>query len=333
MPAPLVLPAPSPPAPSTTQGSTFKHVTVCTTIKQDVEFIKVVYQKAEAQVVASNSPEAIVSTGAGLFLCETSDDTPPIAKPVLHELVKSFCPLIFVGARTIEWRPSWWSNVEPLTRSWNVRAIPFFVGSGDRLWARKHKRKKGDVVHTHHTLWIVMLCRQPFATGTVPALMATNLPSRSTWLKALMLLLGPGKLRPIDESRESLARLGLAYMPHPNRTPEEIYNTLTAIIVDCSRWCPRLINTTLIPIKTMATRLATSTEDRDPTPHRNHETEMRMWLTARPVTTETLRSMDAEYLEALKLPRCRGISRSRKPRSSRPSGRRRRPSWSPKLPH
>ena len=38
-------------------------VTVCTTMKQDVEFIKVVYHLAEALVVTSNSPEAVVSTG------------------------------------------------------------------------------------------------------------------------------------------------------------------------------------------------------------------------------------------------------------------------------
>ena len=54
-------------------------VTVCSDIKQYVDFIKVVYQEAKAQVVTSYSPEAVVSTGAGIFLCETSDDTPPIA--------------------------------------------------------------------------------------------------------------------------------------------------------------------------------------------------------------------------------------------------------------
>ena len=83
-----------------------EQVTICTTIKQDVEFIKVVYQEAEAQVVTSNRPEAVVSTEAGLFLCETSDNTPPVAKFVLHELVQSSCPLIFVQRRTIEWRPA-----------------------------------------------------------------------------------------------------------------------------------------------------------------------------------------------------------------------------------
>ena len=83
-----------------------EQVTVCTTIKQDVEFNKVVYQEAEAQVITSNSPDALLSTGEGLYLCEASDDTPPIAKAVLHELVKSSCQLIFVGTRTIEWRTS-----------------------------------------------------------------------------------------------------------------------------------------------------------------------------------------------------------------------------------
>ena len=67
-----------------------------------------------------------------------------------------------------------------------------------------------------------MLCPQPFAKGTVPAFMETDLPFRSSRLNALMLPLGPGNLTSIDESRESLARLGLAYMPHHNRTPEEI---------------------------------------------------------------------------------------------------------------
>ena len=94
-----------------------EQVTVCTAMKQDVEFIKVVYPDAEAQVVTSNSSEAVVSTVAGLLLRETSNDTPCIAKSLLHELVKSSCPLIFVGARTTEWRPSWWTNEEPLTRS------------------------------------------------------------------------------------------------------------------------------------------------------------------------------------------------------------------------
>ena len=211
--------------------------------------------------------------------------------------MKSSCLLIFVGARTIQWRPSWCSNVELLTRSWNVRAIPFFVGSGVCLWAGRDKREKGDVVHTHHTLYTLMLCRQPFATGTVPAFMATDLRFISSWLRALMLLLGPGNLRPIDNSGESLARLGLPYMPHPDRTPEKMVNTLTAIIADCPRWSPKLINKSRFPINTMATRLATSMEDRDPTPHRNLKNEMRLWPTARPVTTETLRSMDAEYLE------------------------------------
>ena len=132
----------------------------------------------------------------------------------------------------------------------------------------------------------------------IPAFMATDLPFRSSWLKALMLLLGPGNLRPSDESRKSVARFGLAYMPHPNSP-----NTLTAIIADCPLWSPKLINTTRLPIRTMATLLATSTEDRDPTPHRNLETEMRMCLTARPVTAGTLRSMDTEYREGLKVQR------------------------------
>ena len=48
-----------------------KQVTVCRTIKQDVEFIKVVYQEAEAQVVTSNSlrPSSAAgqaSSGVGL---------------------------------------------------------------------------------------------------------------------------------------------------------------------------------------------------------------------------------------------------------------------------
>ena len=60
---------------------------------------------------------------------------------------------------------------------------------------------------------------------------------------------GPGNLRPIDGSRESLARLGLEYLLHPNRTPAEIYNTLTGIIADCSRWSRKLINTTCLPSK------------------------------------------------------------------------------------
>ena len=81
-----------------------------------------------------------------------------------------------------------------------------------------------------------MLCPQPFATATVPAFIATDLPFRTFLLKALMLLLGPGSRRPIDESKESLARPGPAYMPHANRTPEDIYNTLTAIIADCPCW-------------------------------------------------------------------------------------------------
>ena len=68
-------------------------VTVCTTMKQDVEFIKVVYHLAEAVVVTFQSPKAVVSTGAGLILCATSDDAPPIAKSVVHELVKSSCRL------------------------------------------------------------------------------------------------------------------------------------------------------------------------------------------------------------------------------------------------
>ena len=51
----------------------------------------------------------------------------------------------------------------------------------------------------------------------------------------------------------------------------------------------------------MATRLTTSMEDRDPKPHCNLGTEMRMQFTAIPVTAETLRSMDAEYLEGLKV--------------------------------
>ena len=72
--------------------------TICRTIRQDVEFIKVVYQEAEAQVVTSKSPEAIVSTGAGLFLCETSDNTPPSAKRVLHEFVTSSWQLIFADS-------------------------------------------------------------------------------------------------------------------------------------------------------------------------------------------------------------------------------------------
>ena len=107
-----------------------------------------------------------------------------------------------------------WSNVEPLTRSWNVPAILLLVGSVDAVFGGKDKRKT-DVVHTHHTLWTVMLCPQPFATRTVSAFMATVLLFRSSWLKALLLLLGLGNLRPINENRESVARLSLAYMPHP----------------------------------------------------------------------------------------------------------------------
>ena len=157
-----------------------------------------------------------------------------------------------------------------------------------------------------------MLCPQPFATGTIPAFMATDLLFRSSWLKALMLLLIPGNHRPIDESRESLARLSLAYMRQPNRTPEEIYNTLTAIIADCPRWSPKLINTTHIPLKTIATRLASSMEHRNPTPHRNLESEMRLWLTARPVTAETLRSLDADYPEGLKVQRHQQMQKGKK---------------------
>ena len=60
---------------------------------------------------------------------------------------------------------------------------------------------------------------------------------------------------------------------------------------------------TRISIKTMATHLASSMENRNPTPHRNLESKMRTWQTARSVTTEVLRSMDAEYLEGLKVRR------------------------------
>ena len=138
------------------------------------------------------------------------------------------------------------------------RSIPFFVGSSDRLWSGKDKHKKGHVVNTHHTPWIMMLCPQPFATGTVPAFMAPHLRFRSCWLKVVMLLLGPGSLRPISETMERLARLNVANIPHLNRTSEDIYHALTAITADCPRWSPKLINTTRIPINTMATRSASS---------------------------------------------------------------------------
>ena len=69
--------------------------------------IKVVYQDAEAQVVTTTCPEAVVSTGAGLFLCETSEDTTPIAKLVLHGLVEGSRQLIFVRPRTIRWQRAW----------------------------------------------------------------------------------------------------------------------------------------------------------------------------------------------------------------------------------
>ena len=62
----------------------------------------------------------------------------------------------------------------------------------------------------------------------------------------------------------------------------------------------------------METRLTTIMEDRDPTPHRNLETEMQMWLTARPVTTKTLQSMDAEYLKGLKVERHQQKQKSEK---------------------
>ena len=106
-------------------------VIVCRTMKQAVEFMKVLYHEAEALVVTSNNPEALVRTGAGLFLCERFDDTPPIAKPVLHGLVKRSCRLILVGPRTIEWRRPLLFNMGPLTRGRNVGGILFFVGSGD----------------------------------------------------------------------------------------------------------------------------------------------------------------------------------------------------------
>ena len=168
-----------------------------------------------------------------------------------------------------------------------------------------------------------MLCPRPFATGSAPAFMATDLPFASSWMKALVLPLGPGNLSPVDECTESLGGLSLAYRRHPNRTPEEIYSTLTAILADCPRCSPKLINMTSIPIKTMVIRSAPSMEDRHHTPHRNLETKMRMWLTARPVTQ---RRCGAWMLSTWRGPRCRGINRSRKPRSWRESERRRRPS-------
>ena len=53
-------------------------------------------------------------------------------------------------------------------------------------------------------------------------------------------------------------------------------------------------------------------EDRDPTPHRDLETKIRMCFTARRVTREMLRSMDAEYLEGLKVHRYQQKQKSKK---------------------
>ena len=76
---------------------------------------------------------------------------------------------------------------------------------------------------------------------------------------------------------------------------------MTAITADCPRWSPKFINTTCIPIKTMATCWPPVWRTAIPHHTGTSSEKMRIWLTARPVTTGALRSMHAESLEGLKV--------------------------------
>ena len=66
-----------------------------------------VYKDAEPQVVTCNSLEAVVSTGAGLFLCETSDNTPPIAKSLLPRVDEELLPADFGWSKDHRVATSW----------------------------------------------------------------------------------------------------------------------------------------------------------------------------------------------------------------------------------
>ena len=160
-----------------------------------------------------------------------------------------------------------------------MRSPPLYVGTGDRVLANEDKKKKGEVMTSHHDLSALMVSPWACAVSTVPLFMATDTPFWS-WLKAVMLMLRLGNLPCIDKNGDSVARLGLAYMPHSNRTLEDIYNALGAIITDCPRWSPKLIDTVGIPITTMPMRLASAMDDRDPTSQRKVEIAMKMWCTA-----------------------------------------------------
>ena len=98
MPAPLVLPAPSPPAPSTTQGSTFTTLTGCESPDGYLERAAV-KEDADDQMseIASTIPPvdpSCVDLKHSAFLAQllleevdvesTSEPASPVGKPVLH---------------------------------------------------------------------------------------------------------------------------------------------------------------------------------------------------------------------------------------------------------